>query len=158
VDTKILIITDDRYTKDRLVLNLTRTHMRILSIPTEPGGLGSHLSQADLIILDLPRADTKKFRFLRQVRGLSMAPVILLVPDDDHRVSVRGLDCGADHVMSKPVNYNELRARIRALLRRIQIEPGKPGDPWGAPSVSGPEAPSVDGKMAADRHTNTATP
>ena len=91
--------------------------------PTEPGALRSYLAQANLLILDLPQADTKDFELLKQIRRMSTVPVILLVTSDDYRVSIKGLDRGADHVMSKPVNDKELDARVRALLRRAHAPP-----------------------------------
>jgi two-component system OmpR family response regulator len=143
VDTKILIITDDRDTKSVLVQGLNRTRARTLAIPTEPGALRSYLDQADLLILDVPQADTQEFRLLRQIRQLSTVPVILLVPSDDYRVGIRGLDRGADHVMPKPVNEKELRARIRALLRRVRTAQREAGDPWAIqPALDRGSAPA----------------
>lgn len=139
MDIKILIITDDRGTKRHLVQSLNGAHARALAIPTEPGSLDSYLAQADLLIVDVPQADIKEFGLLGQIRQLSTVPVILLVPSDDYRIGIRGLDRGADHVMAKPANEKELRARIRALLRRVQAARQEPGNSWHAQPVMVPE-------------------
>ena len=121
MDTKILILSDNPETKRQLVQSLTlNSRMRSLAIPTEPGSLFSYLTEADLLILDAPQADLKELRLLKQMRQLSTLPIILLITCDDHRLSVQGLDCGADHVMPKPVNLQELQARVRALMRRVK--------------------------------------
>ena len=140
MDTKILIITDDRDTKHMLVQSLVRTKAWTLAIPTEPGALPSYLIQADLVILDIPQADLQEFSLLKQIREVSTVPIIGLVASEDYRIGIGGLDRGADHVMVKPVDEQELRARVRALLRRVQAVREKSGGPWGAGPTSVREA------------------
>ena len=144
LDTKILIISDDAFTRGRLVQSLTRPATRALAIPSQPGSLSSYLEQADLLILDLPQADELGFGLLAHVRQISTIPTIVLVDTGDYRVSIQGLDSGADHVMARPINYRELRARIRALMRRARTT-ARQGAPWAGSPTSFLEAPLPQG-------------
>lgn len=73
----------------------------------------------DLIVLDvvLPRKDG--FRVCRELRGNGLtAPVLMLTARDAVEDRIEGLDSGADDYLAKPFDFDELLARVRALLRR----------------------------------------
>jgi heavy metal response regulator len=73
----------------------------------------------DLIILDilLPKMDGREV--LKRLRKMEIqTPVIFLTAKDTERDIVQGLNLGADDYLTKPFSFNELLARIRALLRR----------------------------------------
>jgi DNA-binding response OmpR family regulator len=73
----------------------------------------------DLIILDilLPKMDGREL--LKRLRKMEIqTPVIFLTAKDTERDIVQGLNLGADDYLTKPFSFNELLARIRALLRR----------------------------------------
>lgn len=73
----------------------------------------------DLLVLDLglPRLDG--MTVLRQIRrNDAELPVLILTARDATEDRIRGLDAGADDYLPKPFDFNELKARIRALLRR----------------------------------------
>jgi two-component system copper resistance phosphate regulon response regulator CusR len=79
----------------------------------------AHVNDYDLIILDvmLPRKDG--FEVCRELRGAGSAiPVLMLTARDAVEDKVEGLDSGADDYLSKPFEFEELVARVRALLRR----------------------------------------
>jgi heavy metal response regulator len=86
------------------------------------GEKGLHLAlhkNYDLIILDilLPRMDG--LEVLRRMRGVQIqTPVIFLTAKDSKNDIVRGLNSGADDYVVKPFSFNELLARIHAILRR----------------------------------------
>lgn len=73
----------------------------------------------DLIILDLVLPGQDGFSVCRQVRttGHSL-PILILTARDSVQDRVKGLDTGADDYLTKPYEYSELLARVRALLRR----------------------------------------
>lgn len=81
----------------------------------------------DAVILDLmlPRMDG--LTVLRRLRDRRDAtPVLALTALDDITERVRGLDTGADDYLVKPVDFQELAARVRALLRRTRVAPDRP--------------------------------
>ena len=75
-------------------------------------------SDYDAIVLDvmLPRLDG--WEVLRRLRQVRKTPVLMLTARDTAKDRVRGLDTGADDYLVKPFNLDELRARLRALIRR----------------------------------------
>lgn len=78
------------------------------------------LIQPHLLILDVSQADTRSWEILERIRELSPVPVIALLDDNDLEATIASLDRGADYCLVKPVDMEELRARVRALLRRAQ--------------------------------------
>jgi len=75
----------------------------------------------DLVLLDLILPDQSGLDVLRELRLRDpRLPVLILTAVDDVDSKVRGLDLGADDYLTKPFAFDELLARIRALLRRDQ--------------------------------------
>ncbi len=75
----------------------------------------------DLVILDwmLPKLDG--LEVLRQLRQVSATPVLMLTARDDEVDRVLGLEVGADDYLTKPFSLRELMARVRAMLRRVEL-------------------------------------
>jgi two-component system response regulator MprA len=74
----------------------------------------------DLLILDVMMPGRDGFEVCRTVRRESGLPILMLTARDEATDKVTGLDCGADDYVVKPFNPDELTARVRALLRRMQ--------------------------------------
>src|SRR5471030_690550 len=72
----------------------------------------------DLIILDLGLPDGDGVEFLRDLRGWSKVPVIVLSARVSEHDKIEALDAGADDYLTKPFGVGELLARLRVLLRR----------------------------------------
>ena len=80
----------------------------------------------DLVVLDamLPGMDgMAAIRKIREMPDFSAAPVLMLTAKDREKDIVQGLDNGADDYMTKPIGIQELSARVRNLLKRV--EPAK---------------------------------
>ncbi len=75
---------------------------------------------ADLVILDLMLPGRDGFDVCRTLRQESAVPILMLTARDEATDKVNGLDSGADDYVVKPFNPDELLARVRALLRRVQ--------------------------------------
>jgi DNA-binding response OmpR family regulator len=75
----------------------------------------------DLILLDVRLPDSNGYDVCRKIREYSTVPVIMLTALAEERDKVRGLDAGADDYITKPFSAQELLARVRALLRRIEF-------------------------------------
>ncbi len=78
----------------------------------------------DLILLDvmMPRLDG--FGVLERVREYASTPIIMLTARGQDHDKIRGLDLGADDYLTKPFSIDELLARVRAVLRRSQLQTG----------------------------------
>jgi two-component system KDP operon response regulator KdpE len=84
----------------------------------------------DLIILDLGLPDLDGIEFIRDLRGWSAVPILILSARSTENDKIVALDAGADDYLTKPFGVGELLARVRALLRRQ----GKSSE--GSPVVS----------------------
>ena len=79
----------------------------------------------DLILLDIMLPHKDGFEVCRELRHSGLkTPIILLTAKTHEAEKILGLDVGADDYVTKPFSPRELRARIRALLRRANSEPG----------------------------------
>jgi DNA-binding response OmpR family regulator len=76
----------------------------------------------DLVLLDLRLPDMSGFDVCRSIRARSIVPIIIITAQTDTHDMVAGLEAGADDYVTKPVVPKELAARIRALLRRVQLQ------------------------------------
>ena len=74
----------------------------------------------DLIILDLGLPDRDGLTVCREIRKWSDAPILVLSARHAEKDKTSLLDAGADDFITKPFSTNELKARLRALLRRVQ--------------------------------------
>ncbi len=80
----------------------------------------------DVIILDVMLPQKDGVRICREVREAGIhTPILMLTARDGMEDKIKGLDAGADDYITKPFSFEELLARIRALLRRSQYYRGK---------------------------------
>jgi two-component system KDP operon response regulator KdpE len=77
----------------------------------------------DLVLLDITMPGLDGFETLRSIRAFSDVPVIMLTAMDDVVSKIKGLELGADDYVTKPFDHLELLARIRAVLRRLDLPP-----------------------------------
>jgi two-component system KDP operon response regulator KdpE len=80
----------------------------------------------DLVLLDVGLPDMDGYEVLRQIRQFSLVPVIMLTARDEPIDKVRGLEAGADDYVGKPFDHLELLARVRAVLRRMDVKAPTP--------------------------------
>jgi two-component system OmpR family response regulator len=79
-------------------------------------------TEFDAVILDVGLPDITGFDVCRQLRGRGRwMPILMLTARDAVPDLVQGLDCGADDYVVKPFELDELRARLRALIRRVPV-------------------------------------
>lgn len=124
---KILLVEDDKPLANWLQTALTRQQYQVdVAIDGQAGWELAEVFLYDLILLDLmlPKLDGLQFcQRLRAGRDVAHAlnqetPVLLMTSLDTVTNKVMGLDAGADDYVVKPINLEELQARIRALQRR----------------------------------------
>ena len=120
---RILIIEDDE--------GIVRVLRRALSyegytVDTAlDGENGLHMARdhhPDLVVLDLMLPGMDGIEVCQRLRAGGSTPIIMLTAKDAVQDRVQGLDAGADDYMTKPFDLEELLARVRALLRRTQME------------------------------------
>ncbi|MFN9474557.1 two-component system response regulator KdpE [Acidovorax sp.] len=80
--------------------------------------------QPDLLVLDLGLPDGDGIDLIRDVRGWSAVPIIVLSARTDEADKINALDAGADDYLTKPFGTGELLARVRANLRRPRVANG----------------------------------
>ena len=119
MDKKILVIGSDLETEALLSRAFSGNDYQVLII----SGNGSSVSPSgligpDLIIFDGLLPGSPGWHTLRQIRQMSPVPIIVLTDVEDSQVRIRSLDLGADYCLSKPIDVDELQARVRVLLRR----------------------------------------
>lgn len=78
-------------------------------------------NQPDLILLDLVMPLMDGIDVCVWLRERSDLPIIVLSAQDEEKLKVRALDAGADDYVSKPFSYDELMARVRAVMRRSTV-------------------------------------
>jgi two-component system KDP operon response regulator KdpE len=131
----ILVIEDEPRVRQAVREALAGDTERLLEAGDGAEGLlAAESHRPDLVLLDLGLPDRDGFEVLRALRRWSSVPIIVLTArhgDDD---KVRLLDAGADDYVTKPFSSAELRARVRAQLRRARMAPLAGGD---VPVVAG---------------------
>lgn len=120
---RILIIEDDEGIVRVLKRALTYEGYQVDTALDGENGL--HLARdhrPDLVILDLMLPGMDGIEVCQRLRSSGNLPILMLTAKDAVQDRVQGLDAGADDYMTKPFELDELLARIRALLRRTQLE------------------------------------
>ncbi len=91
-------------------------------------------ARPDLLILDWMLPGLDGLTVMRRLRERSTVPVLMLTARDDEADRVLGLEVGADDYMTKPFSLRELMARVRAILRRVELLT-RPSEEVAAPLV-----------------------
>ena len=78
-------------------------------------------NEPDLVIMDVMMPKIAVLGACMKIREFSKVPVILLTAKSEDSDKIMGFECGADDYITKPFNILELKARVRALLRRASI-------------------------------------
>lgn len=117
---KLLLVEDDKNIARLVKKGLQENSFQLDTASDGEEGLflATHRNY-DLIILDIMLPKMDGFEILKRMKGIGVqTPVIFLTARGAERDVVQGLDEGADDYIGKPFSFNELLARIRAILRR----------------------------------------
>lgn len=116
---KILVVDDSKDTTWLLRRTLTDENYEVEIAQNGLDGLRlAYHFRPDLVLLDVMMPDMDGWTTLRRLREFSEVPVIMLTAVGGEKSLVQGLDSGADDYVTKPFSMEELKARIRAVLRR----------------------------------------
>ncbi|MDX9872531.1 MAG: response regulator transcription factor [Clostridia bacterium] len=119
----ILILEDDENLSRGIAFTFEKDGYNAVSAGNIQDGkrmLGQH--NIDLIILDLGLPDGNGMDLCKEIRTYSNVPIIMLTACDLETDEVSGLLAGADDYITKPFSLSVLRARVEALLRRMEAE------------------------------------
>lgn len=123
IDPHILVIDDDPDIRQLVVEYLGKNDMRVSA-----GSSGKEMFEVfdreaiDLVLLDLKLPGEDGMLLARQLRERATVPIVLLTGRNEEADRVMGLELGADDYVTKPFSPRELLARLRAVLRRYQVQ------------------------------------
>jgi DNA-binding response OmpR family regulator len=121
--TRILVVEDQRSLLRNLVRGLEEEGYEVVPAASVSEARAAIARQPDVLVLDLMLPDGSGVELLRKLRGEGLRqPILILTARDSVDDRVEGLDAGADDYLVKPFSFNELLARLRALLRRGSLE------------------------------------
>ncbi|GAA4652494.1 response regulator [Kistimonas scapharcae] len=124
--TKILLVDDDIELCELLVELLGTEGFNVTAVHDGAAGVEAALTgEYELVLLDVTLPKLNGFEVLRTIRQQSQTPVLMLTARGDDVDRIVGLEIGADDYLPKPYKHRELVARMKAILRRTQIEPEK---------------------------------
>ncbi|MCR5596870.1 MAG: response regulator transcription factor [Lachnospiraceae bacterium] len=124
---RILIVDDDENIAELISLYLTKECYDTRIVGDGESALEAVSSFApNLILLDLMLPGIDGYQVCREIRKDSSTPIIILSAKGEVFDKVLGLELGADDYMEKPFDSKELVARVKAVLRRYQVEPAAP--------------------------------
>lgn len=117
---KILIIEDDLILAKNLKQVLTKDGFAVDTSNGKEDGLAqTEINEYDCIVLDINLPDGNGFELLGDLRRVeNKTPVIIVTARGQVEDKIKGLNLGADDYVPKPIDSNELIARIRAVIRR----------------------------------------
>jgi len=123
-DAKLILIVDDEARMRRFMqMNLDLEGYRIIEASNGLEAINRVREDLpDLVLLDVMMPELDGFEALRIIRETSTVPVIMLTVRDDEEDKVKGLELGADDYVTKPFSPRELASRIKAVIRRTEMD------------------------------------
>ena len=134
--SRVLIVEDEPAVRDALDYSLRGEGFDVDAAPDGEAGLrAAQAGDYDVVILDLMLPKMSGTEVCRRLRSESAVPIIMLTAKGAELDRVLGLEIGADDYVTKPFSMAELIGRIRAILRRRQLDrSGATSMPVGDPS------------------------
>jgi two-component system response regulator RegX3 len=120
---RILIVEDEPAIAEAVEYALKAEGFDVEAVDNGDGALAQARAQAyDLLVLDLMLPGLSGVEVCRRLRDESAVPILMLTAKDSEGDRVLGLEVGADDYVTKPFSVPELVARVRALLRRRELD------------------------------------
>jgi DNA-binding response OmpR family regulator len=118
-----MLVDDEPLITDSLSYSLRREGFEVKAVGDGAIALQEILAfQPDLVVLDIMLPGMSGLEICRRLRAQSVIPVIMLTARGEEIDRVLGLEVGADDYLPKPFSFRELLARIRSILRRIELD------------------------------------
>ena len=125
---KILVVDDEKLLVKGIKFNLENEGYTVDACYDGESAVNmARGGEYDLIILDLMMPKKDGLEACQEIRSFSTVPIIMLTARSEDTDKIIGFECGADDYITKPFNILELKARVRALLRRAGMAAQKQG-------------------------------
>ncbi len=129
MNKKILVVDDEKPISDIIKFNLVKEGFNVVVAYDGDEALKLvYQYQPDLILLDVMLPKLDGFQVCRKVRESFSIPIIMLTAKEEEVDKVLGLELGADDYITKPFGMRELIARVKANLRRMDLNVEVPAD------------------------------
>src|SRR6266446_10801968 len=138
---RILLVDDEQAIQTLLAYPLRKEGYEVVSATTGTEALERFRDgRFDLVVLDVMLPQLDGFDVCRELRARSAVPIIMLTAKAEEFDKVLGLELGADDYITKPFSMREFRSRVKAVLRRSELQ--RDGDV--------PEEPLEQGELRID--------
>ena len=123
----VLVVDDDPAILDIVKEYLTQNEMRVTTLASGREMIGVFETEAiDLVLLDVRLPGENGMLLAQNLRERASVPIVLLTGNAEEADRVMGLELGADDYITKPFSLREMLARLRAVLRRYQVQTALP--------------------------------
>ena len=120
MNKRVLVVDDEKLIVKGIRFSLEQDDMKVdCAYDGEEALKLARENTYDMILLDIMLPKFDGFEVCRQIREFSDVPIIMLTAKGDDMDKILGLDYGADDYITKPFNILEVKARIKAIFRRI---------------------------------------
>lgn len=118
----ILVVEDDAPIRNLITTTLkTRDYKYLVAANGESALMEAASHNPDIILLDLGLPDMDGIEIIKQIRGWSNIPIIVISARSEDTDKIEALDQGADDYLTKPFSVEELLARLRVMQRRLAM-------------------------------------
>ncbi len=120
-DRRVLVVDDEKLIVKGIRFSLEQDGMQVdCAYDGEEAVEYARNNQYDIILLDVMLPKLTGFEVCQQIREFSNVPIIMLTAKGDDMDKILGLEYGADDYITKPFNILEVKARIKAIMRRVE--------------------------------------
>lgn len=119
-DKRVLVVDDEKLIVKGIRFSLEQDSMQVdCAYDGEEALEYARNNEYDIILLDVMLPKLTGFEVCQQIREFSNVPIIMLTAKGDDMDKILGLEYGADDYITKPFNILEVKARIKAIMRRV---------------------------------------
>jgi two-component system KDP operon response regulator KdpE len=119
---KVLVVDDDPGLLVVLRMGLEREGFEVITAESGRDGLRrAYETRPDVIVLDVMMPEMSGWETCQRLRHVCDTPIIMLTAKAEQADVLKGLSLGADDYISKPCSFDELKARIRTVIRRSKV-------------------------------------
>lgn len=117
---RVLVVDDEKSIVKGLKMSLEQDEMQVdVAYDGEEALEAATANEYDMILLDVMLPKLTGYEVCQQIREFSSVPIIMLTAKGDDMDKILGLEYGADDYITKPFNILEVKARLKAILRRV---------------------------------------